>query len=103
MRHRGDMTTRTVDRPIQRHALLGFVVGFAMAFVATVLALMFTLFEPLENVLVPGAVLLSPLSDEMSGWNGLLNMVLAGVANGVVYAAVFASVSAVVAGARRHR
>jgi hypothetical protein len=28
----------------------------------------------------------------MAGWNGLLNMVLAGVANGVVYAAVVTTV-----------
>jgi hypothetical protein len=83
---------QTTGRSIRRPALAGFAVGFVMAFVATVLALMSTLVERLEDVLVPGALLLSPLSDEMAGWNGLLNMVLAGVANGVVYAAVVTTV-----------
>lgn len=85
-------TTRPRTR---RVALIGFLVGFAMAFVVTVLALVSTLFERFEDVLVPGALLLSPLSDRMAGWNGLLNMVLAGVANGLVYAAVAATLAAV--------
>jgi hypothetical protein len=97
------MSTQTVGRTTRRPALLGFVVGFAMAFVVTVLALMFTVFERLEDVLVPGAALLSPLSEAMSGWNGLLNMVLAGLANGVLYAVVFALVAAVVAGVAARR
>lgn len=87
---------------IRRPALVGFVVGFVMAFVVTVLALMSTLFERLEDVLVPGALLLSPLSDEMAGWNGLLNMVLAGVANGLVYALVVVGVAAVLRLRRAH-
>lgn len=75
-------------RELRRPALVGFVVGFVMAFVATVLALLLPLFETLHPWLVPGAALLSPLTDRMADWNGLLNMTLAGLANGAVYAAV---------------
>ena len=38
--------------------------------------------------------MLSPLTDRMADWNGLLNMVLAGTANGLVYAVVFVLVAA---------
>jgi tetrahydromethanopterin S-methyltransferase subunit F len=86
---------QTTGPRTRRAALIGFAVGFVMAFVVTVLALMSTLFERLEDVLVPGALLLSPLSERMAGWNGLLNMVLAGVANGLLYALVVATVAAV--------
>ena len=86
---------QTTGRSLHRIALVGFLVGFAMAFVVTVLALMSTLVERLEDVLVPGALLLSPLSDQMAGWNGLLNMVLAGLANGLVYAGVVVLAAAV--------
>ena len=86
---------QTTGPRTRRAALIGFIVGFVMAFVVTVLALMSTLFERLEDVLVPGALLLSPLSHRMAGWNGLLNMVLAGVANGLVYALVVGTVAAV--------
>lgn len=88
------MSTQTTGRGLRRPALVGFAVGFLMAFGATILALLFTLFERLENVLVPGAALLSPLSDEMADWHGLVNMVLAGLVNGVVYAVAFALVAA---------
>ena len=47
------------------------------------------MFETLLPWLVPGAALLAPLTDRMADWNGLLNMVLAGIANGLVYAVVF--------------
>lgn len=82
------MSTQTLGRDLRRPALTGFAVGFVTAFVATVLALMLPLFETLHQVLVPGAALLSPLSDRMADWNGLLNMTLGGIANGAVYAAV---------------
>lgn len=95
------MSTQTVGRGIRRPAVIGFAVGFAMAFVATILALMFSAFETVTDVLVPGALLLQPLADSMAGWNGLLNLVLAGLVNGVVYAAVFALGAAALAGVRR--
>ena len=97
------MTTQTVGRSTRRPALLGFGVGFLMALVATMLALMFNLFERLLDILVPGALLLGPLRDAMADWNGLLNMVLVGLVNGMVYAAAFVLVAAVVAGARSSR
>lgn len=96
------MTTQTVGRS-RRPAVIGFVTGFLMAFVATVLALMFVLFERLEDVLVPGAWLLAPLADTMAGWSGLLNMVLVGAVNGAVYAVVFALVGAALPAVRRPR
>lgn len=94
------MTTQTVGRSSRRPALLGFGVGVAMAFVATMLALMFNLFERLLDILVPGALLLDPLRDSMADWNGLLNMLLVGLVNGAIYAAAFVFVAAVVAGVR---
>ena len=87
------MNDRT-SAPLRRPAVLGFVIGFAMAFVAAVLALTMVVFENLLPWLVPGAALLAPLSDRMAGWNGLLNMVLAGAANGLVYAVLFVLVAA---------
>ena len=95
------MTTSTVDRDLRRPALIGFGIGFAAAFVVTLLALALPLFETLEPVLVPGALLLAPLADAMAGWNGLLNMVLAGAANGVVYAAAVVVVAAALSVVRR--
>jgi hypothetical protein len=97
------MTTQTVvGRSNRRPALIGFVVGFAMAFVATFLALMFTFFEGVVlDILVPGAALLGPLWDAMADWNGLLNMVLVGLVNGVVYAVVLTLVAAGLAAVRR--
>lgn len=95
------VTTQTRDRALRRPALIGFVVGFVMAFVATVLALLLPLFETLHPVLVPGALLLTPLSDAMADWNGLLNMVLAGIANGAVYAVVVVGVRIALTAVRR--
>ena len=65
-----------------------------MAFVATVLALLSTVVERAYPMLVPASSLLGPISDAMADWNGLLNMVIAGVVNGAVYAAVFVAVAA---------
>ena len=94
-------TTETTGRRHRRPALTGFLVGFAMAFVATFLALAFTFFERIHALLVPASVILRPLSDRMADWNGLLNMVLGGLVNGAVYAAVFTLVSAVLPRRRR--
>jgi hypothetical protein len=96
------MSTQTAHRVgLRRPAAVGFLVGFATAFVATVLALMSPFFETLEPVLVPGALLLEPLTERMAGWNGLLNMVLGGVANGLVYAVVFAAAALALGAVRR--
>ena len=92
-----------LGRELRRPALTGFVVGFVMAFVATVLALLLPLFETLHPWLVPGAALLSPFSDRMADWNGLLNMVLGGAANGLVYAVVFAAAAVALGAVRRPR
>jgi hypothetical protein len=92
------MTTPAVGRG---PALVGFALGFVMTFVATVLALMLTVFESLERVLVPGAALLSPLSETMADWHGLATMVLTGIVNGLVYAVVLVAVVAVVRAVRR--
>jgi len=45
-------------------------------------------------VLVPASPLLRPLADRMADWNGLVNMVVAGVVNGAIYAGVFVLVAA---------
>jgi hypothetical protein len=97
------MSTQTLGRSHRRPALTGFVVGFAMAFVATVLALMSTFFERVLDLLVPGAALLGPLWDAMADWNGLLNMVLVGLVNGLVYAVVVTLVAAGLAAVRNRR
>lgn len=97
------MTTQTAGRADRRPAIAGFVVGFTMAFVATFLALAMPFFERIHSVLVPAAVLLRPFSDGMADWNGLLNMLLAGLVNGIVYAAVFVLVAAVLRGGPARR
>ena len=74
-----------------------------LAFLVAGLALLFTVVERLEDVLVPGALMLSPLTDAMAGWNGLANMALAGAVNGVVYALVFVGVAAAAGAVRRPR
>ena len=92
-----------LGRELRRPALTGFALGFVMAFVATVLALLLPLFETLHPWLVPGAALLSPISDRMADWNGLLNMSLGGIANGSVYAAVVVVVTLAVNAVRTSR
>lgn len=87
------MRLRTTTAGVRRAGVLGFVIGFVVTFVATMLALVAPLFEILHPVLVPAATLLSPLSDAMAGWNGLLTMVLAGVVNGLLYAVGFVLVA----------
>lgn len=87
----------------RRPALLGFGIGFVMAFVATMLALVSTIFEALHGLLVPAAALLRPFADSMADRNGLLNMSLAGLVNGVVYALVFVLGAATISAARARR
>lgn len=83
-----------------RAALLGLGVGFAMAFVATFLALTINVFESVHRLLVPAAALLRPWSDRMADWNGLVNMVVAGLVNGVVYAGLFVLAARTIVAAR---
>ena len=93
--------TQAGRRGARRPALLGFAAGFVAAFVVPTLALMSTFVETLEPVLVPGALLLEPLTDRMATWNGLLNLALAGVANGAVYALAVTAVALAAAGRRQ--
>ncbi len=88
---------------LRRPALLGFGIGFAMAFVATMLALISNVFELLHGLLVPAAALLRPIADAMANWNGLLNMVLAGLVNGAIYALAFVLGAATLKAARARR
>ncbi len=84
------MSTHTRSRPLRRPASTGFLVGFAMAFVATALALVWQPAEAAHPLLVPASPLLRPVAEGMADWNGLVNMGIAGTVNGAVYAAVFA-------------
>jgi hypothetical protein len=93
--------TKAGRRPVHRAALLGFAAGFVAAFVVPALALVTTFVETLEPILVPGALLLAPLTDRMAEWNGLLNLVLAGVANGAVYGLAVIAVALAVVGRRQ--
>jgi hypothetical protein len=98
------MTTKTAPRRrFPRPVLAGFVTGFAMAFVATILALAIGILERVHTVLVPASVLLHPLAEHMADWNGLLSMTVAGVVNGLVYAAAFALVATLLAAGRPQR
>lgn len=101
--HAEVVTTQTTGRADRRPAATGFAVGFAMAFVATFLALALPFFERLHAVLVPASVLLRPISAPMADWNGLVNMLLAGVVNGAIYAAVFVLAAALLRGRRADR
>ena len=85
------------DRPPRRQAgaVIGFATGFAMTFVAVVLALTTPAFEVLLPLLVPATVLLRPVADVAADWNGLVTMLLTGVVNGASYAVVFVGVVAV--------
>ncbi len=66
---------------------LAFLVGFVLALVLPMVALAVAEFEAVQRVLVPGVLLMpAGLTDAMAGWPGLVNLFLAGVANGAVYA-----------------
>ena len=80
---------------LRRPAVIGFATGFAMTFVAVVLALTTPAFEVLLPLLVPATVLLRPVAEVAADWNGLVTMLLTGVVNGAIYAVVFVGVVAV--------
>lgn len=65
----------------------GLLLGAAVPLPATVLALLLPAAERIAPLLVPGAVLLRPLSSAMAGWSGGVNLLLVCVANGLVYGA----------------
>ena len=61
--------------------------GAAVPLPATILALLVPAAERTAPLLVPGALLLRPLSSAMAGWSGVVNMGLVCVANGLLYGA----------------
>ncbi len=86
---------------LRRPLVVGFVIGFLITVPMTILALMLNPAERASDFVVPGTLMLSPLSPHMADWNGALNMGLAGVANGLVYSLVAVAVAAPVFIARR--
>lgn len=73
--------------------MAAFALGFVLAFLLPMLALVLVPFEVLHEVLVPGRLLIpGPLLDAMAGWPGLVNLIIGGTANGLVYAIVAAAV-----------
>ena len=89
---------------MQRFTLVAFGVGFAFAVLMPMLALMFVGFEAVQRVLVPGPLLMpTELTDAMAAWPGIVNLLVAGMANGVVYAATAAIVALTARTLRRVR
>ena len=81
-------------RPPPRRALaLGFLAGFVVTVPAAMLALLFPWAERLAPVLTPGVTLLGPLSAEMAGWPGGVNLLLGSLANGLVVGLLVAAVA----------
>ena len=79
---------------MKRFTRVAFSVGFVLAFVLPMLALMFVRFEAVQRVLVPGVlVMLEELTDAMAAWPGIVNLLVGGVAHGAVYAAAAAVVT----------
>jgi hypothetical protein len=79
----------------------GFLFGCLVTVPTVFLALMSNVSERLLPVLVPGSVLLRPLSSTMAEWPGLVNVGLTVLVNGVVFGLAGTAVAAVVALARR--
>ena len=89
---------------MKRFTFVAFGVGFVFAFVMPMLALMFVGFEAVQRVLVPGLLLMpAELTDAMAAWPGIVNLLVAGVANGAVYAATAAMVALAARTLRRVR
>ena len=84
----------------RRWFLAGLLVGAAVPLPATVLALLLPAAERVAPLLVPGAVLLRPLSSAMAGWSGVVNLLLTCCVNGLLYGAA-AALLARVRGPRR--
>ena len=76
---------------MKRFTLVAFSVGFVLALVLPMLALMFVGFEAVQRVLLPGVLVMpAELTDAMAAWPGIVNLLVGGVANGAVYAAAAA-------------
>ena len=78
---------------LRRAAVIGFVVGLVIPLPAIVFALVSPIGETLLPVLVPGSILLRPLSSAMSSWPGAINVLLTSVLNGLLLAVLFGLVS----------
>ena len=92
---------RSIAVQLRRPLVVGFIIGFLVTVPMTILALMLNAAEWASDFVVPGTLLLSPLSPHMADWNGALNLGLASVANGLVYSLVVGAVAAPVFIARR--
>lgn len=88
-------------RSPERLALMGFVAGAAITLPAVFLALLTPTGETLKPFLIPGALVLAPLSGSMAEWHGAVNLALTAAANGVVYAAAAVILGSLAALARR--
>lgn len=65
---------------------LASLVGFVVALVLPMVALAVADLETVQRVFVPGVLLMpEDLTDAVAGWPGLVNLLVAGVANGAVY------------------
>jgi hypothetical protein len=73
----------------------GFVIGAVVLVLAAFISLLFDVPEWLQDLLTPGALLLSPLADAMADWPGLVNVGLAAVANGAIYGVIAVAVAAI--------
>lgn len=73
---------------LRRGFALGFVAGVVVTVPLVFLAMLTDVGEALLAVFVPGTVVLSPLTDVMAGWPGLVNVGLGAIANGLVYGAL---------------
>ena len=76
----------------RRAFLLGFALGALIVVPGVFVALLVPAAESVWPYLTPGAVLLRPLSDDMSAWPGAVNTLLLAVVNGFVVGAVAAGI-----------
>ena len=80
-------------RTLRRPALIGLVVGFVIPLPALFFALVSPIGETLLPVLVPGSMLLRPLSSAMSSWPAAVNVLLTSVLNGLLFGVVLGVIS----------
>jgi hypothetical protein len=78
---------------LRRAAVIGFIVGCLITLPALIFALLAPVGETLLPVLVPGSLLLRPLTVAMAAWPGAVNVVLTAVTNGLLYAALLVVIS----------
>jgi len=85
----------------RRPFVVGFVIGFLVTVPAIMLALAFPVWETLLPFAVPGGLLLRIWGSAMADWPGLVNVLLACLANGLVYGMVAQAGAAVLRGRER--